>query len=193
MRILTRGALAISLAACVSLVLAATTIAKHGPPHGRLGLQVMGLQPGDRFGIDQVYNSFGCTGKDESPGLRISGVPASAKSLAVTIFDPNAPTQSGWWHWLVYDLPMTTTNLGENASAAGLPQGAKQGPNDFGTIGYGGVCPAQGSPPHHYRVTVWALKIAQLGAPTDSTAALIDYLIEANAITHRTVIVKYSR
>jgi Raf kinase inhibitor-like YbhB/YbcL family protein len=176
-------------------------MAKHGPPVRRLALTVGGLQPGKRFGIDQVYNSFGCTGKDLSPELSISNVPTAAKSLAITIFDPDAPTQSGWWHWLVYDLPTTTTQLAEGASSAvgGLPTGAEQGPNDFGTKGYGGVCPAAGSPPHHYRVTLWALNVktldVQSAVPTGgtATAALTDYLIEADAIAHRTVTVLYSR
>jgi len=80
------------------------------------------------------------------------------------MFDPDAPTQSGWWHWLAYDLPTTTTQLKENASKTGLPQGAKQGQNDFGfgSTGYGGVCPPAGSPPHPYRVTLWALKVGTL-------------------------------
>jgi Raf kinase inhibitor-like YbhB/YbcL family protein len=187
------GILAVLTAACVPLVFAATTIAKHRSSHGRLGLQVVGLEPGHRFGLDQVYNGFGCTGKDESPELRITGVPAAAQSLAITIYDPDAPTQSGWWHWLVYDLPTTTTHLVENASVTGLPHGVAQGPNDFGTTRYGGVCPPAGSPAHHYRVTVWALNVSALGAPTGASAAFISYLIEADTIAHRTVVVKYSR
>ena len=187
------GILAVLSVACVSLVFAATAIAKHRSFNGPLRLQVLGLEPGRRFGLDQVYNGFGCSGKDESPELRITGVPAAAKSLAITIFDPDAPTQSGWWHWLVYDLPTTTTHLAENASATGLPQGAAQGPNDFGTAGYGGVCPPAGSPAHHYRVTVWALNVSALGAPSGASAAFISYLIEADTIAHRTVVVKYSR
>lgn len=187
------GILAAVSAACVSLAFAATTTAKHRSFGGRLGLHVLGLKDGHRFGLDQVYNGSGCTGKDESPELSITNVPAAAQSLAITIYDPDAPTQSGWWHWLAYDLPTTTTHLAENASATGLPQGAAQGPNDFGTARYGGVCPPAGSPAHHYRVTVWALKVSTLGAPTGASAAFISYLIEANTIAHRTVVVKYSR
>ena len=187
------GILAVLSASCVSLVFAATTIAKHRSFDGGLRLQVLGLESGRRFGLDHVYNGFGCTGKDESPELRITGVPAAAKSLAITIYDPDAPTQSGWWHWLVYDLPRTTTHLAENASVKGLPGGAAQGPNDFGTARYGGVCPPAGSPAHHYRVTVWALSVSSLGAPTGASAAFISYLIEASTIAHRTVVVKYGR
>ena len=193
---------AVLVAACVSLALAATATAKHNSPVRHLRLQVMGLDHGQRFGIDQVYDGLGCHGLNESPGLLISGVPKAAKSLAITIFDPDAPTQSGWWHWLVYDLPPGATQLNEDASRKrtserpGAP--SAQGPNDFGfgSTGYGGVCPPAGSPPHHYRVTLWALKVGslvRLGAQPGASAALIDYLIEANAIAHRTVTVRYSR
>jgi len=189
MRRLTRTAVATMGVSLVVLALAPVAVA-------RLGLQVLGLQPGDRFGPDQVYNGLGCTGRNLSPELRISGVPAQAKSLAITIHDPDAPTQSGWWHWLVYDLPAGTTRLTQGAGAArssALPAGARQGPNDFGARAYGGVCPPAGDRPHHYRVTLWALKVRTLGAPSQASAALIDYLIEANAIAHRTVVVRYSR
>jgi Raf kinase inhibitor-like YbhB/YbcL family protein len=188
MRAFTRAVLAV-MVSLVVLVVAPAAMA-------RLGLRVLGLQPGDRFGADQVYNGFGCTGGNLSPALRISNVPAQAKSLAITIHDPDAATQSGWWHWLIYDLPAGTRRLAEGAGSArgsALPAGAQQGPNDFGTRAYGGVCPPAGDRPHHYRVTVWALKDRRLGASTTASAALIDYLIEANAIAHRTVFVRYGR
>lgn len=188
-----RGVPAVLLAAGVSLVLAVPSIAQHSQTGQLMRLQVLGLETGNRFGINQVYNGFGCTGKDESPGLKISGVPTTAKSLAITIFDPDAPTQSGWWHWVAYNLPVTTTGLAENASATGLPSPAQQGPNDFGMTGFGGACPPAGSPAHHYRVILWAEKVASIGAPKGASAALIDYLIEANALAHKTVVVKYGR
>ena len=178
-----------------------TAAARHDSPGHDLRLQVGGLIHG-RFGPNQVYNKLGCAGGNMSPELLISGVPKAAKSLAITVFDPDAPTQSGWWHWLVYDLPPGTARLKEDASKMGLPSDAQhhpaQGPNDFGfgSDVYGGVCPPAGSPPHHYRVTVWAVKLASLaslGAQPGASAALIDYFIEANAIAHRTVTVRYSR
>lgn len=189
MRMFTRTALAAVAVSLLALTSASTAIAK-------LQLHLLGLQPGNRFGIDQVYNGFGCTGRNLSPALRITGVPVGTKSLAITIHDPDAPTQSGWWHWLVYDLPATTKRLAEGAGAAGgaaLPAGAHQGPNDFGGLDYGGVCPAAGARAHRYRVILWALKVRTLGAPTGASAALIDYMIEADAIAHQTVVVRYSR
>jgi hypothetical protein len=110
MRTFARSAIAALVVSVVVLVVAPAAMA-------RLGLRVLGSQPGDRFGADQVYNGFGCTGRNLSPALRISNVPAQAKSLAITIHDPDAATQSGWWHWLVYDLPVGTTRLAEGAGA----------------------------------------------------------------------------
>ncbi len=207
MRIYKRGVLAAALAGCLSLALTATTIAEHGrsqgSPRSGLRIHVEGLAPGHTFGIDQVYKGFWCNGGNQSPALRISGVPTGTGSLAITIFDPDAPTQSGWWHWLVYDLPASTTDLAENASAiptghaGALPASAAQGPNDFGGSTpdvYGGVCPPQGAPAHHYRVTVWALpasSLAQYGVNSYSSAAYIDYVLEGNATAHDTEIVKY--
>ena len=189
MRMRARTTLAVVAASALTAVSAPAASAK-------LQLRVLGLQHGNRFGIAQVYKGFGCTGRDLSPKLAFEGVPAQAKSLAITIHDPDAATESGWWHWLVYDIPMRTTGLAEGAgSAAGglLPKGALQGPNDFGGNDYGGVCPPAGARAHRYHVTLWALKVATLGAPKGASAALISDLIEANAIAHRTVIVRYSR
>lgn len=189
MRTFSRIALVASVAALVALVAAPAAMA-------RLRLRVLGLHAGNRFGPDQVYRGMGCTGRNLSPGLRIAGVPARTRSLAITIHDPDAATQSGWWHWLVYDLPAGTRRLAEGAGAAGgasLPGRAKQGPNDLGKRAYMGPCPPAGDRPHRYRVTVWAEKVSRLGAPAGASAALIDYLIEANAIAHRTVVVRYSR
>ena len=189
MRTFGRAAIAALVVSVVVLVVAPAAMA-------RLGFRVLGLQPGDRFGADQVYNGFGCTGRNLSPALRIANVPVQAKSLAITIHDPDAATQSGWWHWLIYDLPPGTTKLAEGAGSArgsALPAGARQGPNEFGARAFGGVCPPAGDRPHHYQVTLWALMLRGLGAPRTASAALIDYLIEANAIAHRTVVIRYSR
>ena len=97
---------------------------------------------------------------------------------------------------LIHDLPVKTRRLAEGIGSAGgkLPSGARQGPNDFGSRDYGGLCPPARDRPHRYHVTLWALKVSSLlPAPVSASAALIDYLIEANAIAHRTVSVRYSR
>jgi Raf kinase inhibitor-like YbhB/YbcL family protein len=161
-----------------------------------LRLHVLGLRPDGHFGHNQVYDGLGCKWRNLSPAVRISGAPTRTKSLAITIFDPDVPNQSGRWQRLVYDLPAQTTHLAQGAGATGdarLPAGARQGPNDYGAHSYGGPCPPAGTPAHRYRVILWALKVRTLGGPTDASAALISLLIERDAIAHRTVVVPYGR
>jgi Raf kinase inhibitor-like YbhB/YbcL family protein len=93
------------------------------------------------------FNGFGCAGENKSPALKWSGAPKGAKSFAVTVYDPDAPTGSGWWHWSVVNIPANVTELPADAGAVGganLPKGAMPVRSDFGTAGWGGVCPPQG-------------------------------------------------
>ena len=132
-----------------------------------------------------VFNSFGCTGDNVSPALRWQGAPAGTKSFAVTVYDPDAPTGSGWWHWVVFNLPASTTSLplgaGDKAGSK-LPAGAVQGRTDFGAPGWGGPCPPVGDTPHRYHFTLHALKVEKLELPPGATAALAGYMINANSI-----------
>ena len=142
----------------------------------------------------QVFSGFGCTGENISPALQWSGAPAGTKSFALTVYDPDAPTGSGWWHWVVYDLPATTAGLPRGVGkSAKLPEGAHQGRNDFGTGDFGGACPPPGDKPHHYIFTVYALKIDKLGVPADATAALIGYNIKGNSLGSATLNARYGR
>lgn len=105
----------------------------------------------------QVYNGFGCQGLNQSPELHWTGVPPGTRSLVLTVYDPDAPTGSGWWHWVVYDIPAGARQLPADAgtdSGASLPVGAKQGRNDFGSRDFGGACPPAGDKPHHYVFTL---------------------------------------
>ncbi len=149
-----------------------------------------------KISIKHVYKGFGCEGGNLSPALAWSEVPPGTKSFAVTAYDPDAPTGSGWWHWVVYNIPADTTELKTGAGAADAPQlpaGAVQGRTDFGTVGYGGPCPPQGHGTHHYHFTVHALKVEQLEVPADATAALIGYMINANRIGKATLTGLYGR
>ena len=137
-----------------------------------------------------VLNGFGCTGGNVSPSLQWSGVPAGTKSLALQMYDPDAPTGSGFWHWAVYNIPATTTSLPQGAgnSAATLPTGAFGGTTEFldtgatgGNGNYGGPCPPVGDKPHRYIFTLFALSVEKLevagGVPKTGTAGLYGFVL----------------
>jgi Raf kinase inhibitor-like YbhB/YbcL family protein len=154
------------------------------------------VKPGKTIGDDYVFNSFGCTGKNLSPALSWSGAPAGTKSFAVTVYDPDAPTGSGWWHWLVFNLPTDTTSLAQgagDAKAPKLPAGAVQSRTDYGAAGYGGPCPPQGDKPHHYIFTVYALKVDKIDAPADGSGALVGYNLNANMLAKASFTALYGR
>src|SRR5262245_38717869 len=105
------------------------------------------LKPGANIPEANVFNGFGCSGKNDSPALDWSGAPKDTKSFALTVYDPDAPTGSGWWHWVVFNIPASITHLDAGASAGALPAGAVQSQTDFGKPGYGGPCPPAGDKP----------------------------------------------
>ncbi|SFC29617.1 hypothetical protein SAMN05421780_104157 [Flexibacter flexilis DSM 6793] len=144
----------------------------------------------------QVFNSFGCTGKNMSPQLSWSNAPQGTKSFAITVYDPDAPTGSGWWHWVVFDLPATLSSLPSGAGTPDkkhLPASAIQGITDFGTSGYGGPCPPEGHGFHRYIVTVYALKIEKLGLSSSASPAMVGYYLNANTIEKASLIFHYKR
>ncbi len=154
------------------------------------------IKPGQTLSMAQVFNGFGCEGGNQSPALTWTPGPAGTRSYAVTMYDPDAPTGSGWWHWVVYNIPAEVTELATGAgdvSGAKLPQGAVQGRTDYGTPGFGGACPPVGDKPHRYIFTVYALKTEKLDVPADASAALIGYMIHANQLAKATLKAKYAR
>ena len=153
------------------------------------------IKPGSTLTKAQVFNGFGCSGDNISPELKWSGAPAGTKSFAVTVYDPDAPTGSGWWHWVVINIPGDATGLVEGAgSAVGkLPAGSVQARTDFGSAGFGGACPPPGDKPHRYIFTVYALKTDKLDVPADATAALVGFMIHANKLGSATFTAKYGR
>ncbi len=142
------------------------------------------------------FNGFGCSGENKSPALRWSGAPSDAKGFAVTVYDPDAPTGSGWWHWFVVDIPASATGLPPDAGAIGgakLPRGARHVRIDYGFAGWGGPCPPPGDKPHRYVFTVHALKVDKLEIPDDATAALAGFMVTANTIAKASFTAKYGR
>ncbi|HEV7856330.1 MAG TPA: kinase inhibitor [Herminiimonas sp.] len=143
----------------------------------------------------QVFEGFGCSGGNLSPQLSWHGAPAGTKSFAITAYDPDAPTGSGWWHWTVVNLPASTTSLPSGAGSTGgsLPAGAVQGRTDYGQPGFGGACPPVGAKPHRYQFTVWALKTDKLDVNEQSSGALVGYMLKANALGTARLTALYGR
>jgi Raf kinase inhibitor-like YbhB/YbcL family protein len=161
---------------------------------GRFMLRAPDLTSRGRIAISHVYNGMGCTGQNISPTLEWSNAPAGTKSYAVTAYDPDAPTGSGWWHWVMYNIPATTTSLAPGAgNGRNAPRGSAQGTTDFGSRGYGGPCPPPGDKPHHYKFTVFALKVDKLDLPGNATAAFVGFNLNANKLATASVTALYGR
>ncbi|HTN43547.1 MAG TPA: YbhB/YbcL family Raf kinase inhibitor-like protein [Nitrospiria bacterium] len=145
---------------------------------------------------EQVFNGFGCTGGNVSPELQWQNAPKDTKSFAVTVYDPDAPTGSGWWHWIIFNIPPSVNKLSANAGKpdSGLaPQGSVQSKTDYGQPGYGGPCPPAGDKPHRYIFTVYALKVDQLPLKEDASGAMVGYYLNQNALAKAKLLARYGR
>lgn len=143
----------------------------------------------------QVLNQMGCTGTNVSPNLKWTEPPKDTKSFVVTVYDPDAPTGSGWWHWVVYNIPADVRELptGAGSDKGTLPPGSVQGRTDFGKEGFGGACPPDGDKPHRYIFTVYALKTERIDVPADASPAMIGFMTHANQLASATFTAKYGR
>jgi Raf kinase inhibitor-like YbhB/YbcL family protein len=153
------------------------------------------IAAGGKIAEAQVFSGFGCKGGNVSPALAWHGAPAGTRSFALLMHDPDAPTGSGWWHWLVYNIPASTTSLPAGAGDSQknlLPAGALQGRTDFGTPGYGGPCPPPGKP-HRYHLRLYALKVDRLDVPADATAAYIGFNVRAQMLGEAQLMGVYGR
>jgi Raf kinase inhibitor-like YbhB/YbcL family protein len=153
------------------------------------------VKPGEALGSAQVFNGFGCSGKNISPDLEWSNPPPETKSYAITMYDPDAPTGSGWWHWVVFNIPPHVNKLPSNAgipSSKLLPKNVIQSKTDFGKEGYGGPCPPEGDKPHRYYIRIYALK-DRLPLNASTPAAQVGYYINKNKLAEAEIMGTYQR
>ena len=146
------------------------------------------FKDGDYLSMDHVLSTdygFGCDGANRSPQLAWSGAPQGTKSFALTCYDPDAPTGSGFWHWAVANIPADVNELPLDAgkpAGGGLPKGAVQMRNDTGQPGYAGPCPPQGDHPHRYLFTLFAVKEESLPVTADTSCAVVGFQLHFNTL-----------
>lgn len=152
------------------------------------------VHDGKKLARPQVSGIFGAGGEDISPQLSWSGFPAATKSFVVTVYDPDAPTASGFWHWAVLDIPATVTELPSgagNQQGSGLPPGAIQLKNDGGVVGFIGAAPPAGHGKHHYYVVVHAVDVESLGVSPDASPALLGFNLFMHTLARATIVPWY--
>lgn len=158
--------------------------------------QSFSFKEGGTISNSQVFKGFGCSGENKSPQLIWKNAPLETKSFAITAYDPDAPTGSGWWHWSVVNIPANYSQLPVNFGAQNKPElqgGILQIKNDYGTYAFGGPCPPKGDKAHRYIFTIYALKVHKLELPKDPSPALVGFTINQNMIAKSQTIGKYSR
>jgi Raf kinase inhibitor-like YbhB/YbcL family protein len=184
-----------ALTCAMAPVVMAQTADKAPSSKATFTLSSPDIANGRKISDAQVFNSFGCSGRNVSPALAWTHAPAGTKSFALLVHDPDAPTGSGWWHWIAYNIPADTTSLAADAGDPKknlMPAAAVQARTDFGTPGYGGPCPPPGKP-HHYYFRLYALKVSKLDVPADATAAFIGFNVNANSLGKAQIMGSYGR
>ena len=147
------------------------------------------IHEGQLMKSEFTFSGMGCTGENISPQLSWKDAPEGTKSFAITVFDPDAPTGSGWWHWLALNIPANVSSV-----AKGSPmKDVLQTKNDFGTMSYGGACPPAGDGMHRYQYTVWALPQEKIDLPADISPAVVGYTLNSMALDKAVLTATYVR
>jgi Raf kinase inhibitor-like YbhB/YbcL family protein len=166
------------------------------PPVPGIELTSDDVEHGGRVPSLHHADSMGMTGGNVSPHLRWAGAPEATRSYAVTCFDPDAPTGSGFWHWVVFDIPASVTELPQGAGSGdmkGLPAGAVHARNDGGTLDYMGAAPPEGDGDHRYVFAVHAVGKPQLGVDSSASPAVVGFNLTFNTLARGVMIVHYGR
>ncbi len=154
------------------------------------------VQDGATLGTDQVSGVFGAGGTDTSPQLSWNGFPSRTRSFAVTVYDPDAPTASGFWHWAVCDIPVEVAELTRGAGdedGSGLPRGAIQLRNDSGMRRFIGAAPPPGHGQHRYFFVVHAVDVESLGLDEQTTPALLGFTLFSHTLGRATIVGRYEQ
>lgn len=177
----------------IALGLSLTTMSASPASAQEFHLTSTTVSEGGMLTNAHVFEGFGCEGENQSPQLSWTGAPEGTKSFAINVYDPDAPTGSGWWHWNVVNISASTNSIGQNASMNdSLPGEAIEIRNDYGTVGFGGACPPPGEV-HRYIFTVYALGTERLELPENPSNALVGFMIRANMLDSASITAVYHR
>ncbi|MDN3682802.1 YbhB/YbcL family Raf kinase inhibitor-like protein [Vibrio tapetis subsp. quintayensis] len=149
------------------------------------------IQEGHPMAKTFEYNGWGCDGSNLSPQLMWQDAPAGTKSFAITAYDPDAPTGSGFWHWVAFNIPATVNELPRGVNIKKL--GGIESRIDYGSIGFGGACPPVSDGMHRYQFTVWALPTDKVQLDENTPSAVVGFTLNSMALDKATLTATYTR
>jgi len=167
------------------------------PPVAAMSLKSHDIADGTTLPMQQAFDGMGVGGANLSPHLQWSGHPAGTQGFSITCFDPDAPTGSGFWHWVLVDVPASVTELatgaGSGPDGTGLPGGAFHVRNDYGQHSYGGAAPPPGDGPHRYIFAVHAVDVPTLGVDGDASPAYVGFNLRFHTLARGVIIARFGR